>query len=282
MTRSHSAVISFLAAAALVLSAASASAQLRVETLRWTHPNPSEVAGFRVHYGLTSGVYLASVNVGVPAKDSSGAYVYPLSLTLLDTVYVSVTAYDADGVSSPFSNEKVRAGTDGGGGEDGGGGGGGGGGDSGAQGAVTGFALWNATTDSVVDSDFRSGEMIDLAIRPCTSIQILVNSYLDQRQAPGSVKKTFDGQTLSCNAAPTSHENSAPFAWETDRGPGQYDCAPSLTTLGHHTLTVTPYDGDDCSGLAGAPVTLDFEVVDSSSGDGSSLLGAPGRPYIVQ
>ena len=44
-----------------------------------------------------------------------------------------------------------------------------------------------------------------------------------------------------------THENSPPVASETDTGPDRYECAPSLTVAGIHTLTVTPFDGDDCT-----------------------------------
>ncbi len=54
--------------------------------------------------------------------------------------------------------------------------------------------------------------------------------------------------------------------------------------VGSHTLSVTPWDGDDCSGAAGTPVTLTFEVVEGPLGSAPpppERLGVPGKPTIV-
>jgi len=73
---------------------------------------------------------------------------------------------------------------------------------------------------------------------------------------------SFDGQDLGgCSGTPgRSFEDSAPYAWEADAGPGAFECAATLAQPGIHRLTVTPFDGDKCSGLRGAPATLTFEV----------------------
>lgn len=78
----------------------------RVEQLRWTHPNPSEVAGYRVYWGDSPGSYDSQVDTGIPATDASGAYVYSLSFTSGAAIYVAVTAYNAQGLESALSNEK--------------------------------------------------------------------------------------------------------------------------------------------------------------------------------
>ena len=186
---------------------------------------------------------------------------------------MAVTAYDASQRESARSNEKFRPGTTSGGG-----------GGTTAQSAVTGFALWSATTDSITDSNFTSGERIELASLPCAAIQIKTNSYLGAHATPGSVKKIFDGRDLGCSSAPESHENSPPYAWETDHGVGEYNCAPTLTVPGRHTLVAIPYDGDDCTGKSGSAVTLTFDVI----GTGSTppppgpTLGKPGQPVLIQ
>ena len=282
MPRIHTAIGSLTLTAALLAWSAAAGAQTRTETLRWSHGDPAEVQGYKVYYGPGPRNYDQELDVGLPPLDATNAHVYDLVVPEGDSIYVAVTAYNQD-EESAFSNEKYRPGV---------------GGNSDppppppppsgdAQSAVIGFALWNADTDQVVDSDFRSGEVIDLATQSCTAIEILGNSYLDQAQSPGSVYKVFNGNALSCNQAPTSHENSAPFAWETDRGPGRYDCAVSLQAVGQHTLTVTPYDGDDCGGEAGESVTLTFEVIDSNApgdppgGGEPGPLGQPGQPQLL-
>lgn len=97
-------------ASILVLAAGGAAwaAGTRVETLRWAHPDPSDVAGFRVHVGSAPGVYDRSIDVGLPAQ-GGGVFTYDLAVPSDADVYVAVTAYDADGLASPFSNEQFRA-----------------------------------------------------------------------------------------------------------------------------------------------------------------------------
>jgi len=266
-----------LALAATLLLAVGAAAQTRTETLRWTHPTPSEVEGFRVHYGTSSRVYTQQIDVRLPPTDA-GAFVYDLVVPEADDIYVAVSAYDADGLSSVLSNEKMRPGS----GSSGGGSDGGGSdpGDGTPQAAVTGFALWNAQNGSLIDGDFGTNEQIDRGAFPCTAIEILGNDYLDRSRSPGSVQKALDGAVQSCTDAPTTHENDSPYAWPTDQGPGEFACASY--GVGSHVLTVVPFDGDDCTGLAGEPVTLEFEVVDSTLPDPDAPLGQPGRPQLVQ
>jgi hypothetical protein len=100
-----------------------------------------------------------------------------------DTVYFTVTAWKG-GLESPKSNEISRAGITGGGGTtppppSGS-----------ASAAVVGFALWNASNDTVVDSSFQNGEVIPDSVRACASIEIKTNAYLNG-SGPGSIKKVF-------------------------------------------------------------------------------------------
>lgn len=68
-------------------------------TLAWDQSPSPEVTGYRIYYGATSGNYSNSVVVGnvttntVPGLASGVTY------------YFAVTAYDANGVESTFSNE---------------------------------------------------------------------------------------------------------------------------------------------------------------------------------
>jgi hypothetical protein len=275
------------AAFALFLTAAligGDDAAARTERLRWTQSGATP-NGFRVYVGTASRAYTSQIDVGVPPTDAEGAYFYDLAVPDTQSVYVSVTAM-AGGVESLFSNERLRSAPSTGGG----------GGStpppppppppSGAQGAVTGFALWNATTDTLIDGSFVSGETITLPGQSCVAIQILTNAYLDTLDQPGSVKKSFDGQNSACTTGGVTHENNAPYAWETDMGPGAFECAPTLTQVGTHTLTITPFDGNDCTGAQGTPVTLSFEVVNPTSTPPPPppppppSLGRPGQPQL--
>jgi hypothetical protein len=260
-----------LCLAAVILAASAASA--RTERFRWSQPGTSPViSAFWLYWGTSSGSYGNNLSVGIPVKDATGAYYYDLVVPDSTTIYVTVTAWSG-GLESPRSNEISRAGITGGGGTttppppSGT-----------ASSAVTGFALWNASNDTVVDTSFQNGEAIPDSVRSCASIEIKTNAYLNA-SGPGSIKKVFDGVDNGCSGSAV--ENTYPYAWEDDGGSvGQFKCAPSLSAIGNHTLTVTPYDGDNCSGLAGAPMTLSFTVSGPSS-SGTTTLGTPGQPYVV-
>jgi len=142
---------------------------------------------------------------------------------------------------------------------------------------VVGFALWNASNDTVVDSSFQNGEVIPDSIRSCAGIEIKTNAYLNGSGA-GSIKKVFDGVDNGCSGS--GMENTYPYAWEDGGNVGQFTCAPSLATVGNHTLKVTPYDGDNCTGAVGTAVTLSFSV-SGPSAPPPTTLGTPGQPYIV-
>jgi hypothetical protein len=88
---------------ALALGCA-AAASARTEVLRWQHPNPTAVTGFRVLVGNASGSYQTTLDVGLPTA-SGGVYSYSLQVPDPNTVYVVVRAYGATGNESPPSNE---------------------------------------------------------------------------------------------------------------------------------------------------------------------------------
>jgi len=82
--------------------------------LRWTHEAPSEVAGFKVHWGTSPSrvsPYSTTIDVGKPTPEAHEVYGYVFSYDLevpdAATVYVAVTAYQ-DGRESPYSNERER------------------------------------------------------------------------------------------------------------------------------------------------------------------------------
>jgi hypothetical protein len=268
--------------AALILGAPS-MAQARTELLRWTHPDAGPIASFRVYFGTASRSYGAPVDAGKPAADSAGVRSYSLLVPASvenESLYIAVTAVGEDGQESLYSNEQVRTAADETpppspppppGDE--------------ANAAVAGFALWDASSDTLLDADFQSGEQISLAVQgSCLAIEILGNAYLQQTGSPGSLMFSFDGEVPSaCSNAPITHENDPPYAWEEEEGPGQFACALTLTEIGVHTLTVTPYDGDGCTGAEGSPSALTFEVVDGAPPPEPEPepLGQPGQPTLV-
>lgn len=266
--------VTFCVASAL---APVASAQSRTEVLRWEDElnDDGEVIGYRVYFGTAPRAYTESVDVGVPPV-VAGAFEASVAVDADADIYFAVTAY-SDSAESLFSNERCRGAAgpcaatpppddppD----------------DPSADPEVVGFALWDAAADQLIDASFQSGESIVLPDNDCVAIEILGNSRLDA-SGPGSIKKVFNGEDNGCTSVGTTHENSAPFAWEVDEGPGQFACAPSLTQAGNYTLTVTPFAGDDCSGAAGSPVTLEFQVMDDSGTPPPEPLGQPGQPQVV-
>jgi hypothetical protein len=268
MTRSGQRALTAVILAAALLAASDASA--RTERFRWTQVTTVSVTSFKIYWGLGTGSYSSSLNVGLPSKDATGAYFYDLVVNDADNIFVVVSALNGT-LESVRSNEISRLGISGGGtvtppptgGT--------------ASAGIVGFALWNALNETVVDANFSSGDSISDAIRNCASIEIKTNAYLSASGA-GSVKKVFDGVDNGCSG--TGVENSAPYAWEDGGTAGQFACAPSLAAIGSHTLKVTPYDGDNCSGAVGTPVTLTFSVAGPATA-ACGTLGAPGQPYIV-
>lgn len=271
----------------VVLTAAlGATAQTRTETLRWSHPDPSEVVSYRVHYGPTSRSYDHFVDLPTPSAEG-GVFAYDLEVDAASDVWVAVTALNED-FESFFSNESCR-------GPDG---------ECAAEpppdppddpppapgeprAAVIGFVLWDAATDTRIDANFESGEQISLAEHPCVAIEILGNGYLSA-SGPGSIMKAFDAPApAACDNPGVTHEDTAPFAWEVEAGPGRFECAPTLTQPGPHFLTLIPFDGDGCTGLQGASTTLTFEVVGSAPPDEPpppdepEPLGQPGQPQLI-
>jgi hypothetical protein len=97
-----------VACSALLLGLASA-ASARTEQLRWQHPNPSAVAGFKVYVGNAPGVYQTTLDVGMPTA-SGGVFSYSLQVPDPNTVYVAVSAYGPTGLEGAKSNERQRLG----------------------------------------------------------------------------------------------------------------------------------------------------------------------------
>lgn len=93
---------------ALLLGAAAANA--RSELLRWQHPAPATVAGFRVYVGNAPGQYQTTLDVGLAAA-SGGVFSHTLQIPDADSAYVAVSAYGPTGLEGPRSNEQLRPGT---------------------------------------------------------------------------------------------------------------------------------------------------------------------------
>jgi hypothetical protein len=77
-----------------------AQSVLFAQTVVWD-PNPeTDIAGYRVHYGIQSGNYTTMVDVGNQTQ-----YQPPPGFDWSRTLYFVVQAYNTSGLTSPFSNE---------------------------------------------------------------------------------------------------------------------------------------------------------------------------------
>lgn len=63
----------------------------------------TDVAGYRIYYGMNPGVYTGSIDVGSTPRYAIGDF--SAAVPHGATYYISVTAYDADRTESSFSNE---------------------------------------------------------------------------------------------------------------------------------------------------------------------------------
>jgi hypothetical protein len=89
----------------LVAGAASA----RSELLRFQHPAPASVAGFKVYVGNAAGVYQTTLDIGMPTA-SGGVFSYSLQVPDANSVYIRVSAYGPTGLEGVKSNEQLRLG----------------------------------------------------------------------------------------------------------------------------------------------------------------------------
>lgn len=98
------------AALALCATLAATAAAARAETvvLRWRHPAPASVVGFRAHVGRAPGAYTRTIDLGRPAPDAAGVYRATVELEAGEGSHLAVSAYDASGRESAPSNEWAR------------------------------------------------------------------------------------------------------------------------------------------------------------------------------
>jgi hypothetical protein len=89
----------------LLGSLAASDVHAATKTVRWSHPNVSNVSGFKIVVGPSSRAYDSTFNVGMP---SAGSGTYEATVNLPDgrENYVAVVAYNIAGDSTP-SNEAV-------------------------------------------------------------------------------------------------------------------------------------------------------------------------------
>jgi CubicO group peptidase (beta-lactamase class C family) len=116
--------------------------------------------------------------------------------------------------------------------------------------SVSSFTLVNADTDQDLGL-LSNGATVDLAALPTRNLNVRANT---SPATVGSVRFVLDGAAAV--------ESAAPYALFGDSG-GNY--APWTPAAGSHTLTATPYSGSGATGTAGTPLTVQFNVADTST-----------------
>ena len=118
---------------------------------------------------------------------------------------------------------------------------------------ISGFILVNADTDQDIMT-LEEGSIIELNSLTTSNLNIRAESTADVE----SVQLQLSG-AMSQNR----NENVAPYALFGDLS-GDY--LPAEFAAGDYTLTATPYTGNNLSGTAGLSKTINFSVVEGSSG----------------
>lgn len=86
----------------LTFPAASIAAEVN---LSWLPNSESQLDGYVIHYGSTSGNYTESIDVGNPSTVNGEVISSVAGLNEGDTYYFALTAYDNNGTHSPLSDE---------------------------------------------------------------------------------------------------------------------------------------------------------------------------------
>jgi hypothetical protein len=127
-----------------------------------------------------------------------------------------------------------------------------------AAAAVPDFTLINTTITTVIDGapvtgfdPITEGATINLA-QTGSALSIRANTI---PALVGSVAFALD-------ATYTHTENTVPYMLCADNGAGVITSCAAILTVGKHTLTATPYSAASLGGDAGAPILLDFTIVD--------------------
>ncbi len=136
--------------------------------------------------------------------------------------------------------------------------------------SVTSLTLVDAGTDQDLFT-LTDNHTIDLG-----STGTMLNIRANVSGNPGSVKFEYDEANIGPNGnVSEAIENNAPFAL---RGDNQGDYHSWTPSTGSHTVTVTPYSEADGGGITGSPYSIDFNVINESSGNSGTGYDPPANP----
>jgi hypothetical protein len=227
----------------------------RLWNVPWTQARASEVLSWEVDWGTTHNGPYGNVapSVTPPAMPpAEGIYSTALDVNASPTsdIYAVVKAKDSsnpalNSVASNEGNQLFVAGTP-----------------PTAQSSVVSATLWNASPNpaTVINSSFQVynglGRILS-AQRGCVAIEAVGNTYLNGAAGtPGSVEFNLDG-AVSC-------QNNNQYSSSTTLGTNHFSCDSASGAIGLHTLTLIPYDADNChagGGVKGVPVVIKFNTL---------------------
>jgi hypothetical protein len=128
----------------------------------------------------------------------------------------------------------------------------------GNAGATPDFTLIDTAITGIIDGSPVTG--FDPIAQDATINLGKVSSTLSIRA--NTVPAVVGSVAFALDATYTHTENTAPYMLCSDDGAGNIVSCASVLTVGKHTLTATPYSAASLGGDAGAPITLDFTIVD--------------------
>ena len=101
--------LTLLIGAALFLGFSASAVSAGQTTVRWTHPDSSEVTGFTVHVGYTARRYETGLTRTFASlqADQNGIYEVTIDIEPDRTIYLAIRAYN-DTETSAYSNEGTR------------------------------------------------------------------------------------------------------------------------------------------------------------------------------
>lgn len=215
----------------------------RFEAVTWTQDRSPEVASWTLYWGTTPGARTNAVT-GLTPTSQGGIYSASLDVSASPTadIYIAGKAIGLDTSTTIDSNEIARVFVDPVVGS--------------AQGQIVRVRLWNASNpgiDQVIYQDFQSFPTIQNNVRSCVAIEAVPNAYL-AGLGPGSINFLIGGVN-HCESTP-------PYSDFSDNGSSQFGCDPNIAPVGAHTLVMTPFDNDGCTGTpSGTPVTINFNTL---------------------
>jgi PKD repeat protein len=129
--------------------------------------------------------------------------------------------------------------------------------------SVTRLELWNADSDKKIQ-DLVAGQTIDLAKLPTRNLTVVAQTSSSTQ----SVRFAYNGNANYMN------DNSVPYAMF---GESSSDLRGWTPSVGSQAFTATAYSGDNASGTASSPFSLNVQITDSGAAPSSTSTGA----YIV-